>query len=89
MKNRSIVWLRRDLRIEDHFAFRHADDINSEVLPIFIFDKNILSRFTNKDDRRISMIVDRLIFLNKKLEKYRTKVHVFYGDSVDDNVNLV
>ena len=89
MKNRSIVWLRRDLRIEDHFAFRHADDINSEVLPIFIFDKNILSRFTNKEDRRISMIVDRLIFLNKQLEKYRTKIQIFYGDSIEIIKSLV
>jgi deoxyribodipyrimidine photo-lyase len=89
MKNRSIVWLRRDLRIEDHFAFRHADDINSEVFPVFIFDKNILSRFINKKDPRISMIIDRLIFLNKQLEKYGTKIQIFYGNSVEIIKSLV
>lgn len=35
---KSILWFRRDLRITDSAILSYAKD---EVLPIFIFDKNI------------------------------------------------
>lgn len=89
MKNTSIIWLRRDLRIDDHFAFRHANDIDSKILPIFIFDKEILKNFKNREDKRISFILDRIIFLNKKLKKFDTKIHVFYGNPVEIIPNII
>ena len=38
----TIFWFRRDLRLEDNTAFFHALHGNDNVLPIFIFDENIL-----------------------------------------------
>ena len=37
----NIFWFRRDLRVDDNKGFFEALNSNSEVLPIFIFDKNI------------------------------------------------
>ncbi|MCU1392116.1 MAG: deoxyribodipyrimidine photolyase [Ilumatobacteraceae bacterium] len=35
---RSIVWFRRDLRVEDHPAIRHAARDGREVVPVFVLD---------------------------------------------------
>ena len=46
---KQILWFRRDLRIADSTILSFAKD---EVLPIFIFDKNILDKL-EKDDKRV------------------------------------
>ncbi len=62
----SIFWFRRDLRIEDNTAFHHALASEFAVLPIFIFDQNILDELS-KDDSRVSFIHSTLQSINKKL----------------------
>jgi deoxyribodipyrimidine photo-lyase len=39
----NIVWLKRDLRVQDHAAFDAADKSELPVLPIFIFEPSQLS----------------------------------------------
>ena len=46
----TLMWFRRDLRLEDNAAFYHALKENTDVLPIFIFDTQILSQIENKED---------------------------------------
>lgn len=48
----NIMWFRRDLRLEDNVALYHALNSGSLVLPIFIFDTEILEQLENKYDRR-------------------------------------
>jgi len=38
----NIFWFRRDLRVEDNVGLFHALNSDEDVLPIFIFDENIL-----------------------------------------------
>ena len=52
----SVVWLRRDLRLEDHAALYHALKGEYPVLPVFIFDTNILNRLEDKADKRVQFI---------------------------------
>ncbi|RZL65591.1 MAG: deoxyribodipyrimidine photo-lyase, partial [Pedobacter sp.] len=40
----SIVWLRRDLRLTDNAALYHALKGPYPILPLFIFDRNILDK---------------------------------------------
>ena len=47
---KQILWFRRDLRISDSAILHFSKD---EVLPIFIFDKNILN-LLSKDDKRVT-----------------------------------
>jgi deoxyribodipyrimidine photo-lyase len=78
--NCSILWLRRDLRVHDHRPLNQAVAEGLPVQPIFIFDRNILSRFNNKNDRRLSFIADSLIYLQKKIQQDKGEILVFYGD---------
>lgn len=77
----TVFWFRRDLRIEDNTALFHALNENESVLPIFIFDKNILE-YLPKNDSRVSFIQKELSKINKELEKYNSSLAVFYGDPI-------
>jgi deoxyribodipyrimidine photo-lyase len=37
----NIVWLRRDLRLNDHSALNKAKKRGLPILPVFIFDEDI------------------------------------------------
>ena len=76
----TLVWLRRDLRLTDQAALYFALKENKEVLPIFIFDKQILSRLENKKDKRVEFIHQCLQNLKLELEKIGGSLLVAYGD---------
>lgn len=39
-----VVWFRRDLRVDDHAALYHAAAIGAPVVPVFIFDTDVIDR---------------------------------------------
>ena len=78
----SIFWFRRDLRLHDNHGFFQSLTQSESVLPIFIFDPHILGKLSN-DDRRVSLLMDRLNSLNKQLEKIGKKIHIMYGNPKD------
>ena len=77
--NLSVFWFRRDLRLHDNHGFFQALDKSKSVLPIFIFDTNILDEL-NENDRRVSLLFDRLTELNTELAKQSKKIHIYYGN---------
>ena len=66
---RSIFWLRRDLRLGDNVALSVATSLSKEVVLVFVFDTNILDRLKDKNDRRITIIHNSLLDLDQKLRK--------------------
>lgn len=76
----NLFWFRRDLRLEDNIGLSHALKANFPVVPIFIFDKNILGQLEDKSDRRVDFIHQVLKQLNLKLKKYNSNLKTFYGD---------
>ena len=79
MQPLNIFWFRRDLRLHDNAGLYHALKNNNPVLPIFIFDKNILDKLENKADRRVEFIHAALEELQLSLVKMGTSVEVFYS----------
>ena len=75
----NIFWFRRDLRLHDNAALYHALRDEHPVIPIFIFDKNILDKLENKEDRRVIFIYDVIKELNDKLKKIGSTVEIYYG----------
>jgi deoxyribodipyrimidine photo-lyase len=74
---RRILWFRRDLRVYDNPLL----SFGGEVLPIFIFDANILSQLKS-DDKRVSIIFDMVIDLKNELKKIGLDLRVYFGDAV-------
>ena len=75
----NIFWFRRDLRIDDNKGFFEALNANETVLPIFIFDKNIIDQLP-KDDARVNFIHDLVTKMNEILLKNGKSLAVFYGE---------
>lgn len=73
-----IFWMRRDLRLNDSAGLSHALQSGLPVLPIFIFDKNILDGLENKADRRVDFIYKALLSLQQELLKAGSSLFVIY-----------
>jgi len=71
---KQILWFRRDLRVEDNAILANAKD---EVLPIFIFDKNILESLPF-DDKRVTFIYNAVIKLKLQLKSLGLDLAIFY-----------
>ncbi len=73
-----LVWLRRDLRLHDHAAL-HAACLQAErVIPVFVFDTNIL-RGLPADDRRVTFIYSSLQDLQRELLAQGSSLLVGHG----------
>lgn len=62
----SIFWFRRDLRLQDNIALFHALQSKKPVIPLFIFDTDILDNLP-KNDARVSFIYESLQKINEQL----------------------
>ena len=74
-----IFWFRRDLRLNDNAGLYRALKAGIPVLPIFIFDKNILSKLQNKQDKRVEFIHTAITNLDAELQKLGSSLQVFYS----------
>lgn len=80
MKNKvSIFWFRRDLRIKDNAGLHYALESGFPVVPIFIFDTDILENLDDKRDRRVDYIHQTLENINSELRKYKCRLRTFHG----------
>jgi deoxyribodipyrimidine photo-lyase len=65
----SFVWMRRDLRLHDHASLHAALNAPHAVQPIFIFDSDILKRFSNPKDRRLTFLMKTCMEIHASLQK--------------------
>jgi deoxyribodipyrimidine photo-lyase len=75
----SIFWFRRDLRLHDNAGFYHALKSGLLVLPIFIFDPQILDKLSNKADKRVTFIHQQLHKLKQELTALGSDLLVQYA----------
>lgn len=74
-----VYWFRRDLRLDDNCALYHALNSNYKVLPLFIFDENILNDLP-KNDARVNFIYQTLKQINNKLAKINASLYIKKGN---------
>lgn len=80
MEKISVFWHRRDLRYQDNAGLYYALQDAFPVLPIFIFDTNILNELEDKKDARVTFIHDQVMELNLAYQAYGSGLWVYYGD---------
>ncbi len=78
----TLFWFRRDLRVYDNLALYKALLENESVLPIFIYDDNILQNLS-KDDARVSFIYESIFKINETLKSSGKSLATFYGNPID------
>ncbi|MCS6975090.1 MAG: DNA photolyase family protein [Cyclobacteriaceae bacterium] len=82
-RDTTLMWLRRDLRITDNAALYYALKENSKVLPVFIFDTEILNKLDDQTDARVTFIHQSLSLLKTELEKLGSSLLILHGNPVE------
>ena len=78
----SVFWFRRDLRLEDNRGLEEALNSGQPVLPIFIFDQQIIEDLP-REDPRISFIYDQLKKIHRQLSAHGSALHVYRGKPLE------
>ncbi|WP_422009394.1 cryptochrome/photolyase family protein [Roseivirga pacifica] len=77
MQQINIFWFRRDLRLHDNTGLYYALKSDKPVLPIFIFDTQILDQLESKADARVNFIHDQIKQLKAQLEEHGSSIKIF------------
>jgi deoxyribodipyrimidine photo-lyase len=78
----SIFWFRRDLRLEDNAALYNALQSENPVIPLFIFDTDILNNLP-KNDARVGFIHESLQKINEKLNSLGSSLLIKNGTTAE------
>ncbi len=75
----NIFWCRRDMRLEDNAALYYALKSEHPVIPVFIFDEEILGMLENKKDSRVTFIHDSLLQMQEQLKEIGSSMIVLHA----------
>ena len=79
----TIFWFRRDLRLHDNAGLYQALQSGQPVLPLFIFDTDILDSLEDKDDRRVEFIHQAIAVMQEELTGMGSTLDVRYGKPLE------
>ncbi len=85
----AVFWFRRDLRLEDNAGFSAALRSGYPVLPLFIFDRDILDRLEDRDDARVTFIQKVITQMREALETAGGTLLAPYGKPIEVFERLV
>lgn len=77
MEKVNVFWFRRDLRIDDNHGFYKALNSGLPVVPVFIFDPEILKQFPNPSDARLTYIHQSLKTLDLEFRKFGSSLQIY------------
>lgn len=85
----TLFWFRRDLRFIDNTGLYYALKEGKNVLPVFIFDRNILDKLDEKEDARVEFIQSTLVAMNEDLEPKGSGIRTFYTTPMEAYKELI
>jgi len=77
----NLVWIKRDLRTQDHASFKRAESAGLPYIPIYIFDQRLLGH-PDVSDRHLAFIRASIKDMNVVLSPLGKTIREFYGDSL-------
>ena len=78
----NIVWLKRDLRLQDHQSLYLAEKAGIPYLIIYLFEPSLM-QYPDTSLRHLQFVYRSIKSLNKELTKYDRTVSVFYGEALE------
>jgi deoxyribodipyrimidine photo-lyase len=81
--NINVFWFRRDLRLTDNHGLFKALTSGKPVLPVFVFDTQILDKLERPLDLRVQFIHETLSEIHRFLSEIGTGLTIFFGKPVD------
>ncbi|MEM7040602.1 MAG: deoxyribodipyrimidine photo-lyase, partial [Bacteroidota bacterium] len=77
----NIVWLKRDLRTQDHAALAAAEAENTPYFIIFLFESELMA-LPDTSTRHLQFCYHSLLEMQVTLGKSGQRVEVMYGEAV-------
>ncbi|KXX71205.1 cryptochrome/deoxyribodipyrimidine photo-lyase family protein [Flammeovirga sp. SJP92] len=77
----NIVWLKRDLRTQDHLPLNLAEQDQLPYLILYIYEKDILT-YNDTSSRHLKFIAHSITDMNNRLSPFNKKVNTMYGEAV-------
>ena len=78
----NIVWLKRDLRSQDHEPLLKAEQAGIPYRIIYLFEPTLMA-YPDTSPRHLKFIYHSILALNKTLKPFHRSVDVFYGEAID------
>ncbi len=75
----NVFWFRRDLRLNDNAGLYHCLRSGLPVIPVFIFDTEILDQLNDRNDRRVEFIHRSLMDIQLKLASLDRSLMILHG----------
>ena len=84
MKNQAIniVWLKRDIRSQDHEPLLKAEQAGIPYRIMYLFEPSLIE-YPDTSPRHLQFIYHSIVALNKTLVPSNRRVDVFYGEAID------
>ncbi|WP_296701903.1 cryptochrome/deoxyribodipyrimidine photo-lyase family protein [Algoriphagus sp.] len=79
MEKINLVWLKRDLRTQDHKPFQKAEKAGLPYLIIYLFEPSLISH-PDTSDRHLQFAYHSILGMDAVLSKYQRKVEVFHSE---------
>jgi deoxyribodipyrimidine photo-lyase len=83
-----IVWFRRDLRIDDHAALFHAARQRAPIIPLFIFDTDVIGSLSS-DGAAFEYQAKSLSELSSNIESLGGKLVIRHGRAAEVHKTLI
>ncbi len=77
----NIVWLKRDIRSQDHLPLYLAEQSALPYLMIFILEPSVIS-YPDTSIRHLQFQYHAILKLNLTLKPFNKKVEIFYGEAI-------
>jgi len=82
MQGINLVWLKRDIRLQDHRPLQFAENSDLPYHIIYIHEPSLLS-LPDTSLRHLQFIHHSLLSLDEDLKAYNRSIQVFYGEVTD------
>jgi deoxyribodipyrimidine photo-lyase len=77
----NIVWLKRDLRLQDHEALHAAEKATLPYIIIYLFEPSIME-YPDTSPRHLQFVYHSILSMNERLMPYHREVAVFYEEAI-------
>jgi len=78
----NIVWLKRDIRSQDHEPLLRAERAGIPYRIVYLFEPSLIE-YPDTSLRHLQFVFHSILALNKTLASFNRSVTIFYGEAID------
>jgi len=78
----NIIWLKRDIRLDDHEPLQAAIEKGRPIIPVYIFEPDLIYH-PNYSSKHWSFVWQSLVHYVKDLEAFNVGMKILWGDAVE------